>query len=53
MRAYDNYLKTLNYSNWVTELSTMPTSWTLSMIEAVVFVALVLVLAGAGIWGGL
>jgi len=33
----------------------MPTTWTLSKIEAIVFVALVLVLAGAGIWatGGL
>ncbi|SHH22418.1 hypothetical protein SAMN05444169_6401 [Bradyrhizobium erythrophlei] len=33
----------------------MPTTWTLSKIEAVVFVALVLVLAGARIWatGGL
>jgi hypothetical protein len=31
----------------------MPTTWTLSKIEAAVFVALVLALAGAGIWGGL
>ena len=33
----------------------MPTTWTLSKIEAVVFVTLVLLLAGAGIWatGGL
>jgi hypothetical protein len=55
IRAYDNPLKTLSYSCGGTELSTMPTTWTLSKIEAVVFVALVLVLAGAGIWatGGL
>jgi hypothetical protein len=31
----------------------MPTTWTLSKIEAVVFVALVLVLAGAGTWAAL
>jgi hypothetical protein len=43
-------LKNLNYSGWVPELSTMPTTWTLSSIEAALFVALVVVLAGAGTW---
>jgi hypothetical protein len=32
------------------ELSTMRTPWTLSSIEAAIFLALVLVLAGAGTW---
>ena len=32
------------------ELSTMRTPWTLSTIEAAIFLALVLVLAGAGTW---
>ena len=43
-------LKDLNYSGWVPELSTLPTNWTLSSIEAALFVALVVVLAGAGTW---
>jgi hypothetical protein len=43
-------LKYLSYSGWIPELSTMPTNWTLSSIEAALFVALVVVLAGAGTW---
>jgi hypothetical protein len=35
------------------ELSTMPTNWTLSTMEAALFVALVVVLAGAGTWAAL
>jgi hypothetical protein len=34
----------------IVELSTMPTSWTLTNIEAAIFVGLVLVVAGAGTW---
>jgi hypothetical protein len=31
----------------------MPTSWTLSTIEAALFVALVVILAGAGTWAAI
>jgi hypothetical protein len=31
----------------------MPTNWTLSTMEAALFVALVVVLAGAGTWAAL
>ena len=51
--AYDNPLETLSYSSGVMELSTMPTTWTLSTIEAAVFVALVIVLASAGTWAAM
>jgi hypothetical protein len=48
--AYVNPLENLNYSGGLVELSTMPTNWTLSTIEAALFVALVVILAGAGTW---
>jgi hypothetical protein len=37
-------------AGFIVELSTMPTSWTLTNIEAAIFVGLVLVVAGAGTW---
>ena len=50
--AYVNPLENLNYSGELVELSTMPTNWTLSTIEAALFVAFVVILAGAGTWAG-
>jgi hypothetical protein len=51
--AYGNHLKILSIRAGVTELSTMPTNWTLSTIEAALFVALVVILAGAGTWAAI
>jgi len=51
--VYINPLEKISYSLLVQELSTMPTNWTLSTIEAAVFVALVVILAGAGTWAAI
>jgi hypothetical protein len=48
MVVYDNYQKTRMILSESWELSTMP--WTMSAVEAAIFVTIVLTLAGAGAW---
>ena len=47
---YDNPLKGLWYLCLGSELSTMPSAWTMSAVEAAIFLSVVLGLAGAGTW---